>query len=294
MIDGVNLEAEKDIISIFLNSPEMVVEHAEKVHPDLFHDPFHKKLIGSIRVNVLENKPIEISTLSNNKNEQRAISDLKLRDKSHEFFNNFYYILEEGLIARRLAGLSTKLTQRLSGDPDKIVPSEVMHQLRNELEQVEQSKSSTITSVAEIVDKVVDRHMDIYQHVQDGEEYTKDNIIETPYPSLNDLLKRGGLGGGEVIIVAAPTSTGKTELALNIASHAGIDNKKNVFVYSLEMIKESLVERILLERSKVDSFKLERGIINDVDIKRLHNAAALIKESNMFFKIGRASCRERV
>jgi replicative DNA helicase len=284
MIDGVNLEAEKDLLSIFLNTPEMVIEHADKVRPDLFHDPFHKKLVATIRVNILDNKPIEVSALSNNKKEQRVIADLKLRDKSYEFFDSFYKILEEGLIARSLAKAVIGLKQRLSGDPDTIVPSDVLHKLRVDLESMEQLRSTSIFSISEIVDKVVDRHLDIYQHVQDGVEYTKDNIIETPFPTLNSLLKRGGLSGGELIVVAAPTSTGKTEISLNLCSYAAIENKKKIFIYSLEMIKESLVERILLERSKVDSFKLERGIINEVDIKRLQASATTIKNSTMFFE----------
>jgi len=284
MINGVNLEAEKDLLSIFLNTPEMVIEHADKVRPDLFHDPFHKKLVANIRINILENKPIEISTLSNNNNEQRAISDLKLRDKSYEFFDTFYKILEEGLIARSLAKTATSLKQRLSGDPDTIVPSDILHKLRVDLDGMEQLRSTSIFSISEIVDRVVDRHLDIHQHVLDGKEYTKDNVVETPYPALNSLLKRGGLSGGELIVIAAPTSTGKTELSLNLCSYAAVEKTKKVFVYSLEMIKESLVERILLERSKVDSFKLERGIINEVDIQRLQSAANLIKSSTMFFE----------
>lgn len=284
MMTGVNLEAEKDLLSIFLNTPEMVIEHAEKVKPDLFHDPFHKKLVGTIRVNILENRPIEISTLSNNKNEQQVITELKLRDKSHEFFDSFYKILEEGLIARSLTKTASTLKQRLSGDPDKIIPSEILHKLRSDLDEMEQLRSTSIFSISEIIDKVVDRHMEIHQHVQDGKEYTKDNVVETPFASLNGLLKRGGLSGGELIVLAAPTSTGKTEFALNLSSYAAMDKGKNAFIYSLEMIKESLVERILLEKSKVDSFKLERGIINEVDIQRLQSAAQQIKTSQIFFE----------
>lgn len=285
MIDGINLEAEKDYLSVLLNSPEEVLVNAEKVRTDLFCDPFHQKVVRKIRALLLESSPIEISTVSNNSAEQEMLQSIKSRDGASENFDKFFNVLEECLIARELRSAMRDVKLGLTEDTkSEVVPSEILHKLNLDIETIEQRRTTSIFTASEIIDKVVQRYLDIHQAVSEGEEYINDNVISTPFSSFNELLKRGGLSGGDLIIIAAPTSTGKTELALNLMSSAGIDLEKRGFVYSLEMTKEPLVERILLERSGVDSFRLERGNINEVDIKRLQGAATLIKESGLIFE----------
>jgi len=283
MIEGQNLEAEKDLLSVILNDQMILTDNAEKIHPDLFTDPFHQKIISTVRSHLLENTPIEISTLSDNKNEQHVIRDIKIRDKDSAFFDSFYKILEECLVARNLKGLISNIKTQMSRD-DNILPSDILHKIKNDLDSMEQLRSSSMRAASEIIDKVVDRHLDVYEHVKEGKEYKKEGVIESPFSGLNKLLKREGFDKESLVIIAAPTSIGKTELVLNFASYAGIEKEEPGLIYSLEMGDDSLVERILLERSRVDSFKLERGLINEVDIQKLNKAATEIKSSNLIFE----------
>jgi len=279
---GMNIEAEKDMLSIILNYPDVMIEHGEKLSPDLFYDPFHRRLMGKIRNLVLEDVPIEISTLSNNPNEQHEISAIKLREKSIEFFDVFYKLLEECFIARNLYDLSEELMEVLPKDEQE--PSEILHKVKFRLEKLDQLRATTLYTVDEIIETVVADYLEVYKQVSEGKKIEYKNSIPTPFPTLNKLLRRNGLAGGEVYIVAAPTSTGKTELCLNICSHAAIDLNRKVFIYSIEMSKKSLVERILLERSQVDSFSLERGTITSAEVERLKSAAQIIKQSGLVFE----------
>jgi len=282
MIDKYNIEAEKDFISVILNYPEIIIHNVEKIRTELFFDPFHQKIISKIKSNILEDSPIEISTISNNPEEQEVLRSVKVRGQTEDRFDIFYKELEECLVARELISMSKTLITTLDSDKQDAVPSELLHSIKNKVEDLEQIRTTSHYSASDVVDTVVDRYMSLYEAAADGRELVQEKVLQTQYQGLNNLLKRGGLSG-EYFILAAPTSTGKTEFALNVASHAAIDLRKRVFIYSLEMEKEKLVERLLLERSKVDSFKLERGKINDVDITRLRNSASLIRTSDIIF-----------
>jgi replicative DNA helicase len=284
MIKGINLEAEMDILSIVLNNEHVLLENSDKWSSNLFSDPFHVKLVDTVKKNVIEGLPIEISTLSSNANEQNAIRSLKLRDKAPEFFDNFYKILEECLIHRELDKLKDEIKNKLGQDDDRVVPSELLHKIKIDLEDLEQLRTTSVYTPEDFMDSVLGRYLEIYDLAQQGIEYCPDSVVQTPFDGLNKILKRGGFLGGDLVIVAASPSTGKSEFALNLASHASIENEKNVFVYSLEMRKESLLERILLAESKVESFKLERGKLTTKDLEDLKIAAEVIKGCPMMFE----------
>lgn len=283
MISGTNIEAEMDILSVVLNTPEVLLEYSDKWRDSLFSDPFHRKLVDTIKENTIEGIPIEISTLSNNRNEQDQIRSIKLRDKDPQFFDVFYNVLEECMIHRELNKIKNEIGFKLEKE-QTLIPSELLHKVKIDLDGLDEVRATTIYKVDEVVDVVVDRYLQIYELAQSGEPYVSDHIIETPIAGMNKLLKRGGFVGGDVIIVAAPPSTGKSEFALNILHHNVKNCAKSGFIYSLEMKKESLLERVLLAESGVDSFKLERGKLTDADLLNLKNAANTLKGLNLFFE----------
>jgi len=84
------------------------------------------------------------------------------------------------------------------------------------------------------------------------------------------------------VIIAGRPSMGKTSLALNIAQHVGLDEKKPVAIFSLEMSKELLVQRLLCSEAQVDAQKVRRGFTSAKDIERLTNAAGLLSEAPIF------------
>jgi len=91
-----------------------------------------------------------------------------------------------------------------------------------------------------------------------------------------------GLHPGEMIVVAGRPSMGKTSFALNVAQHVGLTDKKAVAIFSLEMSKELLAQRILCSEGQVDSQRVRRGTANAKDIEKLTNAAGLLSEAKIF------------
>ncbi len=95
--------------------------------------------------------------------------------------------------------------------------------------------------------------------------------VPSGFPDLDNLT--AGFQKGDLIIVAGRPSMGKTALALNFAQHAAIAKEIPVAVFSLEMSKESLVQRLLCSEGRVDSGRLRRGRLQDDEYARLATAA---------------------
>ena len=91
-----------------------------------------------------------------------------------------------------------------------------------------------------------------------------------------------GLQKGELIIIAARPSMGKTALAINIAQNAAIESKATVAVFSLEMSKESLLRRMLASQAWVDQRKLQTGFLGREDQGKLQHALEQLVESRIF------------
>jgi replicative DNA helicase len=277
-----NLEAERDFLSLLLNYPNTIIENSDKIYMDLMSDPFHKKILSKIKGNVLTDVPITLSAITGNSNEQQHLRDIFIRNISAEYFDTFYNILEECFICRSLKQIASDVGNKIEAEGVDV--QSLVHNVRSSLDNLDEKKSTSIYKASDMIDSIIDNHEQMKIDVEDGKDILDGVVVQSPLQGLNDLLLTNGFSKGDFIVVAATPSTGKTELALNIASHASITEDKNVFIYSLEMDKESLVERILLEQSKVDSFNLMRGLITDSDLIKIKEGGKRIKDSGLIFE----------
>ncbi len=104
--------------------------------------------------------------------------------------------------------------------------------------------------------------------------------VATGYVELDNLTC--GMQRGEMIVIAARPSVGKTALAMNIIEHVGVDLKKPCAVFSLEMSKQQLAQRMLCSRSKVDSHRLRRGMLSRQDRDALSYAVGELSGGQIF------------
>jgi replicative DNA helicase len=92
----------------------------------------------------------------------------------------------------------------------------------------------------------------------------------------------GGFKDSDLIIIAGRPAMGKTSIALNIALHAALDAKKAVAIFSLEMSKEQLTERLLTEQAQIDAQRLHRGLLTEAEFDRVSNALGPLGEAAIF------------
>ena len=104
--------------------------------------------------------------------------------------------------------------------------------------------------------------------------------ISTGFAKLDEMT--GGMHGGDLCIIAARPSMGKTALALNIAQHVSLKLQQTVAVFSLEMSKESLLTRMLCAAARVDSQKFRNGYLNKEERDKLNRALHQLVEAPLF------------
>lgn len=104
--------------------------------------------------------------------------------------------------------------------------------------------------------------------------------LPTGFTELDELTC--GLQDGEMTIVAGRPSMGKTALALNIAEHIGVDEKRPLAIFSLEMGKQQLAERFLCSRSKIDAQLVRRGFLREDDYKKLIDGCGELGQSQIY------------
>lgn len=104
--------------------------------------------------------------------------------------------------------------------------------------------------------------------------------IATGFDTLDSMTS--GLQAGELVIIAARPSVGKTALALNIAAHAATTQRKASAIFSLEMSKESLLIRLLCSEGRIDSHKLRTGFASQDDWGKMTKALGRLNEAPLF------------
>jgi replicative DNA helicase len=104
--------------------------------------------------------------------------------------------------------------------------------------------------------------------------------ISTGFTKLDEMT--GGMHGGDLYILAARPSMGKTALALNVAQHVALRNKQTVAVFSLEMSKESLLTRMLCSAARVDSQRFRAGYLTPEERRKLNQALHELVEAPLY------------
>jgi replicative DNA helicase len=104
--------------------------------------------------------------------------------------------------------------------------------------------------------------------------------VPTGFPAMDKLL--AGLQPSDLAVLASRPSMGKSTLAMNIAHHVAVREKQAVLVFSLEMSKEQLVDRLLAAEAGVDAWKIRTGNLNDQDFEALGQAMGQLSEAPIF------------
>lgn len=132
------------------------------------------------------------------------------------------------------------------------------------------------------IKEVLDKRYEEFAELHHAEEKDKVRGIPTGYESLDKILS--GMQPSDLIILAARPSMGKTALALSIAQKVAVEaiNKKTVGVFSLEMSKEQLVDRLFCSMLGVDSWKLQHGKLSDSDFQNMGEVMDKLNQGKIF------------
>lgn len=277
-----DLEAEQAVIGSMLTDKEAVVSAIEFLSDNDFYRE-DNKLIFSAMMNLYgKGEPIDIITLKTelaSMGKLEAIGGLEylaeLPEKVPTTANvdKYIKIVEEKATLRTLIRTANELLT-LGYDPTQEV-EELMDNAEKKLFSVMQSRNEK--SYSSMKDILVDTFIELEELYN-----RKQHITGVPTGFIDLDYKTAGLHGSELILVAARPAMGKSAFALNIATNAAVRAKTPVAIFSLEMSKEQMANRILCSEALVDSNKVRTGKVEDDDWTKLAQASGILSEAQIF------------
>ncbi len=277
-----DLEAEQAVIGSMLTDKEAVISAIEILSDSDFYRE-DNKLIYSAMMNLYgKGEPIDIITLKTelaSMGKLEAIGGLEylaeLPEKVPTTANvdKYIKIVEEKSTLRTLIRTANELLT-LGYDPTQEV-EELMDNAEKKIFSVMQSRNEK--SYSSMKDILVDTFIELEELYN-----RKQHVTGVPTGFIDLDYKTAGLHGSELILVAARPAMGKSAFALNIATNAAVRANTPVAIFSLEMSKEQMANRILCSEALVDSNKVRTGKVEDDDWSKLAQASGILSEAQIF------------
>ncbi len=277
-----NTEAERLVLGAMLIDGEAVDRVREAVEAKDFYLPAHQTVFSAIAELSRRGTPADLLMVSDFLRAQNLLESVggnsylgQLSDAVTTSANVASYakMVRDKAILRELIQVGTKMVEEAfqGGEELPVILDRVE---KNVFDIAHKGSSETVIPIREMV-------MDAFKRIQERFE-TKSAItgVPTGFFGLDRLLS--GLQKSDLVILAARPSVGKTAFVLNMASHMASREQCPTAVFSLEMSKEQLVQRMLCMESRVDSGRLRGGFLNDDDWPRLTHAASLLSEAPIF------------
>ena len=277
-----DIEAEQAVIGSMLTDKDAVIAAAEILKEDAFYRDDNKAIYEAILNLYNKSEPVDIITLkdeleSMNKFEQvggyEYLASLPEKVPTTANVQKYIKIVEEKAILRNLIKTANEIIS-LGYDSNEDV-EDIMDNAEKKIFDIMQSKNQKgYTSIKDALVESFSKLEELYNR--------KQHITGVPTGFVGLDLKTSGLHGSELILVAARPAMGKTAFALNIATNAAVRANVPVAIFSLEMSKEQLVNRILCSEAMVDSNKVRTGKIEEGDWVKLAGALGPLSESEVY------------
>jgi replicative DNA helicase len=272
--------AEKAVLSSILQEPAQAIPLCvEKIQPGYFFSPARALIYGEVVAMWSASEQIDNVTLT-----QRLINRDLLKDvggpaeiaeltyyvPSAAMLDDYITILREKFLARRITGICSSYQTRATKSED---PSALLAELQSELLRLGEAKQE-IRSTPELVSEAL----------SDIERAAAGELLGLSSGFIDLDHKTGPMKPGQLIVIAADTSQGKTTLALNIAEHCAIELQRPVGIISLEMAGTELVQRLFASVGMVDVHNISAGKGNHDDFARITRAASKVSSAPVWIR----------
>jgi replicative DNA helicase len=281
-----SLEAEQGVLGCILLSPnESLGDCVEKLKDDgkeAFYDLRHQTIYETLAEMFNARDPIDLITVQQNLKDRQLLEQVgglaylaQLQDAVPSAANLGYYleIVREKFLLRRMIQTCSGVVAKIydfEGEVDAL-----LDEVEKEVLRVNESRAQgDVQGVKELVTHAIGTIENFFN--RKGEL----SGLATGFHDFDKMTD--GLHGGEMIVIAARPSMGKTSLAMNIAEHIALELKMPVGVFSLEMSAESLVLRMMCSIARVNLRNIRDGFMSEADFPKLHNAAGRLSRAKLF------------
>jgi replicative DNA helicase len=276
-----NLNIERAVLSAVIFDPETYEEVASMLHAKDFYLPFHAYLFNAMHELSKEEKPIVEEFLENKLRSMGKFDESAMMDilSANPITNTRAYVLDiKAKSAKRsLVKLATEI-KKITIE-DNLPNEEIMDLVEKKLYEITQEAiSDDFRTSVEVTEAMM-------LEIERLKALGNTRLIGTDTGFFNLNEKTSGFGKGDLVIIAARPSMGKTALVLNMAQKA-IDRGEGVAFFSLEMPAEQLMMRLLSVKTGIALQSLRVGDLNEDEWKNLAQATDDVSKSKLFIDDG--------
>jgi len=277
-----NIEAEQSVLGSMLLDREVIPTTLEILKSEDFYREDHKEIFESILDLFDRGEPIDLITVSEQLKSRGTLENVG----GLEYLSNIsaavpttanarYYarIVEEKSILRKLIKASSDIVNMGYEAAEEV--SYVLDRAEKSIFDILQKRNvSGFSVVKDVLVETFNRLEELYNN--------KGHVTGIPTGFADLDYKTSGLQNSDLVLIAARPAMGKTSFVLNIAQYAAVHGGIPVAVFSLEMSKEQLVNRLLCSEAMVDSHKMRTGKLDDDDWQKIARALGPLSEAPIY------------
>lgn len=278
-----NIEAEESVLGSLMIDKDAVVKVADFLSADDFYRPAHTKIYQAIISLYEKNQPIDILSLTAKLKEEKNLEEIggssylsklvsAVPTASH--VGHYGKIVKEKRILRDLIGASAEITEQAMNPADDV--DSVLDEIEKKIFSISQR------SIAQNFIPIKDELHTAYERIEalhrgDG----RLRGLPTGFNDLDNILS--GLQKSDLIILGARPSLGKTSFTLDIARHIITKTKEPVGLFSLEMSREQVVDRLIASEAQVPLWKLRTGrLTSETDFELIQASLDSLSRAPLF------------
>lgn len=277
-----NLEAEASLLGSILIDADAIVKVADIVDDTDFYDKKHQDIYAAIKKLYSSRSPIDVLTLSEQLSNDGTLDRVGGSAYLSELTNfvptathavQYAKITAAKAVRRRLIKASQDVIELGYSGGDNV--QDLIELAETKLFEVSKEHiKQDIVSLEEILSDNFERLDELHK------DKATIRGVPTGFKDLDNIL--AGLQKSDLFILAARPSMGKTALSLNIGHNVASKSKAPVLIFSLEMSKEQLVDRLLAAEAGVDAWSLRTGNLTDSDFEKIGHAMGTLSEAPIY------------
>lgn len=276
-----NIEVEQSLLGCMLMDKDSIIAVSAWLLPNHFYDDRHVVIYSAILDLFNNGLPVDLVTIVDKLKKQKKlksaggatyIADLVSTIATSAHVEEYGEIVKESAVRRGLISAAREITELAFDEAtplDKVID-------KSEKEIFDVAQTGTKSNFVHIKDLL----KDAYERAERADSDEAYLGISTGFKDLDDLL--GGFQKSDLIILAARPSVGKTALALDMMRHAGLQEKKTVAFFSLEMSKTQIMDRLLGMQSNIPFWEIRTGRLSDKKFMKLADTMGELADANIY------------
>lgn len=275
-------EAEVSLLGALLIDKDAVIEVAQILKPEFFYNDQHQLIYDAISVLYESRQPIDVVTVSEQLKKNNSLKKAGGRTYLTELVNqtptsahvkSYAGIVKDNYTKRQLISLGSRIVEQSFDDSGEA--GQVLEEAEKKVFSLSQKHlTRNFIAIKDALAESFDRLDEL--HKSDSGL----RGVPTGFYDIDNIL--AGMQDSNLLILAGRPGLGKTTLALNIAQNVATQHKMPVGLFSLEMSKEELVDRLLVAQADIDAWRLKTGKLSDQDFSQLSDAMGVLAEAPLF------------